>query len=66
MFENVQPGPVDPMFLLKKAADADTSRQKVDLGVGIYRNEHGLCHELKCIQHVSILAGLNVWNNHWP
>jgi len=52
MFRNVQQGPVDPMFDLKKLADNDTSPEKVDLGVGIYRNENGQYHEMEAIKEV--------------
>jgi aspartate aminotransferase len=52
MFEDVPPGPQDPMFDLKKLADNDISPQKVDLGVGIYRNEQGKYHELQGIKKV--------------
>lgn len=54
MFENVQQGPPDPMFDLKKAADSDTSPEKVDLGVGIYRNEEGCYHEMNALKEVSL------------
>jgi aspartate aminotransferase len=54
MFENVQQGPVDPMFDLKKLADNDTSPEKVDLGVGIYRNENGQYHEMEAIKEVML------------
>ncbi|GAD94180.1 aspartate aminotransferase [Paecilomyces variotii No. 5] len=50
MFEDVQPGPKDPMFDLKKLADNDTSPQKIDLGVGVYRNEDGGYHELQVVE----------------
>lgn len=53
MFENVQRGPVDPMFDLKNLANNDDSLDKIDLGVGIYRNEEGKYHELKAIMEVS-------------
>ncbi|CAI7638033.1 unnamed protein product [Penicillium crustosum] len=49
MFENVLPGPKDPMFDLKKQADNDKSSRKVDLGVGIYRNEEGNYHEINAV-----------------
>jgi aspartate/tyrosine/aromatic aminotransferase len=55
MFEIVQPGPKDFMFELKKRADKDFSPEKIDLGVGIYRNELGGCHELRCVTEVSIV-----------
>lgn len=43
------------MFELKKRADKDVSPEKVDLGVGIYRNELGKCHELRCVTEVSVV-----------
>lgn len=53
MFDNVQQGPADPIFDLKKAADNDTSPEKIDLGVGIYRNEEGIYHEMHVLKEVS-------------
>lgn len=47
MLDLVQPGSMDPMFLLKKKADADDAKIKVNLGVGIYRNEDGKYQELE-------------------
>lgn len=52
MFEDVQPGLPDPMFILKKLADNDLSPNKVDLGVGVYRNEQSGYHELEAIKEV--------------
>lgn len=54
MFENVPPGPPDPVFTLKKLADGDSSPNKVDLGVGVYRNEQGGYHELEAVKRVSL------------
>uniref|UniRef100_A0A8H7KCK1 Aminotransferase class I/classII large domain-containing protein n=1 Tax=Bionectria ochroleuca TaxID=29856 RepID=A0A8H7KCK1_BIOOC len=49
-FDNVQQGAPDVMYELKLRADGDTNPNKVDLGVGIYRNEQGLYHELKALK----------------
>ncbi|KAH7267785.1 aspartate aminotransferase [Fusarium redolens] len=49
-FDNVQQGAPDVMYELKLRADGDTDPNKVDLGVGIYRNEQGLYHELKALK----------------
>ncbi|SCV25240.1 related to aspartate aminotransferase, cytoplasmic [Fusarium fujikuroi] len=46
MFSSFRKGPDDPMYFLKRVADQDTSPDKVDLGVGIYRNESGLYGQL--------------------
>lgn len=52
MFEHIKPGPPDPMFDLKRDSDNDHSSEKVDLGVGIYRNEFGLYQELEVVKLV--------------
>lgn len=64
MFSPIKAGPPDPMYELKKRADADTSERKVDLGVGIYRNEEGLYQEPQCIKEVGqnpCMFGWNEW-----
>ncbi|KAG5752512.1 hypothetical protein H9Q69_003564 [Fusarium xylarioides] len=52
MFSSFRKGPDDPMYFLKLAADQDTSKDKVDLGVGIYRNESGLYSQLGSVAKV--------------
>lgn len=52
MFGHIQPGPPDPMFILKKDADSDLDPKKVDLGVGIYRSEAGDYQELEVVKLV--------------
>ncbi|KAG9251639.1 aspartate aminotransferase [Emericellopsis atlantica] len=49
-FEHIQPGPPDPMYTLKYKADNDTSSEKVDLGVGIYRDEEGHYQGLESVK----------------
>jgi hypothetical protein len=51
-FDNVPRGPPDVMYHLKQRADNDLHPQKIDLGVGIYRNEHGAYHELQAVTQV--------------
>ncbi|KAF3805667.1 hypothetical protein GCG54_00005706 [Colletotrichum gloeosporioides] len=53
MFEHIKPGPPDPMFDLKRDSDNDQSPEKVDLGVGIYRNESGLYQELEVVKLIA-------------
>ncbi|GKT43349.1 aspartate aminotransferase, mitochondrial [Colletotrichum spaethianum] len=57
MFSHIQPGPPDPMFTLKKKADNDTSPEKVDLGVGIYRSESGKYQELEAVRRYESTIG---------
>jgi aspartate aminotransferase len=56
MFEEIEKDIPDPMFLLKQRADTVTSPRKIDLGVGIYRNETGVCHELDSIRQVRLIV----------
>ncbi|KAF2850961.1 aspartate aminotransferase [Plenodomus tracheiphilus IPT5] len=49
-FHDVPEGPPDPVFTLKSAVDADKTPEKVDLGVGVYRNEQGQYNELEAIK----------------
>jgi aspartate aminotransferase len=49
-FDDVPRGPTDPVYILKSAVDADSSPNKVDLGVGVYRNEKSQYHELQAIK----------------
>jgi hypothetical protein len=54
VFESIQAGVPDPMFDLKNSADNDQSPLKVDLGVGIYRNENGVYQELASVKEVGL------------
>ncbi|KAM0431521.1 hypothetical protein ACHAQK_010146 [Fusarium lateritium] len=64
MLSLFQKGPVDPMYLLKTAADNDLSPEKADLGVGIYRNESGLYSELEAVAKVpSIQFSVEIKND---
>lgn len=56
MFRNVPQGPSDPVFILKNQVDADKSPEKVDLGVGVYRNEQAQYNELRAIKDVGTIA----------
>lgn len=58
-FNNVTKGAPDVMYHLKVRADGDTSPAKVDLGVGIYRNEQGVYNEMKVLKDVSIGQSYN-------
>lgn len=49
-FQDVPQGPPDPVYILKNAVDADKSPEKVDLGVGVYRNEQAQYNELDAIK----------------
>ncbi|CEI70831.1 hypothetical protein FVEN_g691 [Fusarium venenatum] len=59
MFESFQQGPPDPMFFLKNVADQDSSPEKADLGVGIYRNESGHYSELEAVAQAKLVLAEN-------
>ncbi|QIE56326.1 aspartate/tyrosine/aromatic aminotransferase [Pikeienuella piscinae] len=42
MFANLQPSPADPILQLAADFRADPRERKIDLGVGVYRNDAGL------------------------
>ncbi|CAG9978558.1 unnamed protein product [Clonostachys byssicola] len=59
MFESILPGPPDVMYDLKVRADNDTSEAKVDLGVGIYRNNAGQYQELHVVKEAKKILAQN-------
>ena len=48
-FTDVPAGPPDPMFFLKQASDNDTSPEKIDVGIGVYRSSTPGYHEFEAI-----------------
>ncbi|MEO0422205.1 MAG: amino acid aminotransferase [Pseudomonadota bacterium] len=42
MFDALTPNPPDPILALMERYRADTSPQKLDLGIGVYTDEHGV------------------------
>lgn len=50
MFETLQALPPDPILGLSAAYQQDTNPQKVDLGVGVYKDEAGLTQVLKSVK----------------
>lgn len=61
LFSDVPPGPYDPMFHLKAVSDGDTSPEKIDVGIGVYRGESPGYHEFKAI---SKLSGSSMLSEH--
>jgi aspartate aminotransferase len=49
MFENIKAIPPDPILGLIAAHAADTNPRKIDLGIGVYRDEHGNTPMLDCV-----------------
>ena len=50
MFENLQALPEDPILGLMAAFRADTATTKIDLGVGVYKDEHGKTPVLRAVR----------------
>lgn len=66
-FQNVKRGLPDPMQDLKKATDADTTVEKIDIGAGVYRNEQGQYHEFATIRKAKQrLDNMNVGHDYNP
>jgi aspartate aminotransferase len=54
LYRRIVKPPVDFMNILKHKANADTHPDKVDLGVGVHRNEEGQYYEFSAIKKVCI------------
>ncbi|KAL1617026.1 Aspartate aminotransferase, cytoplasmic [Diplodia seriata] len=75
-FSDVGKGPADPINLLKAEYDRDPTPSKVDLGVGVLRDEQGGCYEIPVVQEVSTIQtvagtgachlGAVFLSAHWP
>jgi aspartate aminotransferase len=64
-FQDVSPGPTDPVYILSKAVKDDKSSAKIDLGVGVYRNEEAQYHELQAIKEAKhILSDKNLGHEY--
>ncbi len=50
MFERVQPVPPDPILGIIAAYAADANPKKIDLGIGVYRDESGETPVLDCVR----------------
>ncbi|QJQ94048.1 MULTISPECIES: amino acid aminotransferase [Halomonadaceae] len=55
MFEHIQRVPGDAILGLIEAFNKDTNPQKVDLGVGVYRDEHGITPVMRAVKEAEAL-----------
>ena len=55
MWKNIEAAPADPILGLTEAFRNDANPQKVNLGVGVYKDEHGLTPVLKCVKKAEII-----------
>lgn len=54
MFEKSPTLPPDPILSVKQAFDADQNPKKIDLGVGIYRDESGVCPMMPSVRQAEV------------
>ena len=59
MFENLQALPPDPILALTPAFRADPNPRKIDLGAGVYKDEHGDTPVMRAVKQAEseLLAG---------
>src|SRR5690606_36324686 len=50
MFHSIERRPPDPILGLSAAYKADSNPNKVDLGVGVYKDEQGNCPVMKAVK----------------
>ncbi len=55
MFEALPAAPVDPIFGLMEAYQADSRPDRINLTVGIYKDEHGKTPVLDCVRHAQAM-----------
>ena len=55
MFSHLQPTPIDPILGLMAAYKEDPNPLKVDLGVGVYKDEQGHTAVLDCVKKAEAL-----------
>ena len=55
MFAQLQPVATDPILGLMAAYKEDPNPNKVDLGVGVYKDEQGHTAVLKCVKEAEAL-----------
>ena len=54
LFESVELAPRDPIFGLTEQYNADTRPGKVNLGVGVYNDDHGRLPLLKAVRQAEL------------
>jgi len=55
MFESLEKLPDDPILGLAAAARQDINPKKIDMSMGVYLNEHGLCPVFEAVNHAQRL-----------
>ncbi len=64
---SVQPAPADPILGLTEAWRADPNPRKVNLGVGVFQDEHGRTPVLPSVKAAeTALVAAETTKNYWP
>ncbi|MEO0419447.1 MAG: aromatic amino acid transaminase [Pseudomonadota bacterium] len=50
MFENLSEPPIDPLYRVSNAFAADQREEKIDLGVGVYKDAEGNASMMQCVR----------------
>ncbi len=67
MFERLESAPADPILGLTEAFRADPRDTKINLGVGVFKNDEGKTPSLECVHRAEkILAELEVDRSYLP
>jgi aspartate aminotransferase len=59
MFDTLSPKPADPILGLMARYREDTNPNKIDLGVGVYKDENGHTAVLNCVKKAEFLRNQN-------
>ena len=57
MFESIAPRPNDPIMVVMEKCKADTRPEKIDLGIGVYKDEAGHTTILKSVKLAEEMSG---------
>ena len=54
IFKDIQEAPPDPIFGANRAFQNDPAEKKVNLTIGVYRDENGAIHKFKCVKDAEL------------
>ena len=68
MFEKLQPTKLDPILGLSQLFQADPRSEKVDLGIGVYKDDEGITPIMSSVKRLKLgclLSNLQRLMLHW-
>ena len=67
IFKDIQEAPPDPIFGANRAFQNDPAEKKVNLTIGVYRDEKGQPHKFKCVKDAELKYNeMNVDHEYLP